>query len=82
MGRLNSSFAPSSEEFLDPTMPEAPDHVYSVALHFSLVKQVDSRLKPFLPRAPIHRALCDEWETSKACAGEWRASSSSHVVRR
>ena len=52
MGRLNSSLTSSSEEFLDPTMPEALDHVYSVALHFSLVKQAGSRLEPFLPGAP------------------------------
>jgi hypothetical protein len=36
---LNSSFAPGGEKLLDPTMPEALDHVYSVALHFSLVKR-------------------------------------------
>ena len=28
---LNSSFAPGSEELLDPTVPKAPDHPYSVA---------------------------------------------------
>jgi hypothetical protein len=39
MRRLNPSFAPGGEKLLDPTMPEALDHVYSVALHFSLVKR-------------------------------------------
>jgi hypothetical protein len=41
MGRLNSSFASGSEELFDPTMPEALDHAYSVALQFSLVKHID-----------------------------------------
>jgi hypothetical protein len=41
MGRSNSSFAFGGEKLLDPTMPEALDHAYSVARHFSLVKQVD-----------------------------------------
>jgi hypothetical protein len=39
VGRLNSSLASGSEELLDPTMPEALDHLYSVALHVSLVEQ-------------------------------------------
>jgi hypothetical protein len=41
MGRLNSSFASSGEEFFDATMPEALDHAYSVARHYSLVKHVN-----------------------------------------
>jgi len=54
MGRLNSSFAPGGEKFLDSTMPEVLDHAYSVALHISLVKQVNLRLKP-MP-LPLHQA--------------------------
>jgi hypothetical protein len=46
MSRLNSSFAPSSEEFLDPAMPEALDHAYSVARHISLVKQHRWQVSP------------------------------------
>jgi hypothetical protein len=44
MGRLNPSFASGGEKLLDPTMPEALDHAYSVARHFSLVKQVNLAL--------------------------------------
>ena len=39
MRRLNASFATGGEKLLDPLMPEALDHAYSVARHFSLVKQ-------------------------------------------
>lgn len=36
---LNSRFASGGEELLDSAMPEALDHAYSVARHFSLVEQ-------------------------------------------
>jgi hypothetical protein len=41
MRRLDPSLASGSEEFLDTSMPEALDHVYSGARHASEVKQKD-----------------------------------------
>jgi hypothetical protein len=40
MGWLNSSFTSGGEEALDAVMPEALDHAYSVALHYSGVKRL------------------------------------------
>src|ERR1035441_3299232 len=38
MGRLNSRLASGGEESFDAGMPEALNHAYSVALHYSAVK--------------------------------------------
>lgn len=57
MGRLNSSFASSSEKLLDSTVPEALDHAYSVARHFSHVKKDAlnaSRAEGAYPTAGVH----------------------------
>lgn len=40
MGRLNSSFASGQEESFDAGVPEALNHVYSVARHYSAVKRL------------------------------------------
>ena len=40
VGRLNSSFASGREESFDAGVPEALNHVYSVARHYSAVKRL------------------------------------------
>ena len=39
MGRLNSGLAPGGEELLYASVPEALDHAYSVARHYSDVNE-------------------------------------------
>ena len=53
MGWLYSSFASGSEESLDAVMPEALDHSYSVALHYSGVKRlpINRVMEPLEPAA-------------------------------
>lgn len=46
MGWLNSCLASGGEEFLDAGMPEALNHVYSVARHYSAVKWLPENGNP------------------------------------